>query len=56
VEDDRSDCRYISGFPTLFVIDQRGTIVATLMGDEHARLEALINKLLDQRPTAAAGG
>jgi thiol-disulfide isomerase/thioredoxin len=46
----------ISGFPTLFVIDQRGTIVATLMGDEHARLEALINKLLDQRPTAAAGG
>jgi thiol-disulfide isomerase/thioredoxin len=36
----------ISAFPTLFVIDQQGTIIATLGNTEHERLETLINKLL----------
>jgi thiol-disulfide isomerase/thioredoxin len=42
----------IIGFPTLFLIDQEGKIVAPVRHGEHAELERLVEGLLDR----AAGG
>jgi thiol-disulfide isomerase/thioredoxin len=44
----------IYGFPTLFLIDQEGKLVAKINRgrSEHERLESLINKLLDQPPSS----
>jgi hypothetical protein len=42
----------IVGFPTLFVIDQEGEIVAPVRHGDHAALERLVKGLLD-RPTAS---
>ena len=38
----------IRGFPTVFVIDQKGILVATVPGNDHDRLETLVRSLLDK--------
>ena len=39
----------IRGFPTMFVIDQSGTLVAAVAHTDHEGLESLITKLIDQK-------
>ncbi len=40
----------ITGFPTLFVIDQQGTLIDTVPFYDHDRLETLVRTLLDKSP------
>ena len=44
----------IVAFPTLFLIDQQGTLIATLRRTEHERLETLIHELLEKAPVERA--
>ena len=44
----------LRGFPTLFVIDQQGTMVATVPFSDHDRLETLVRTLLDKSPCRRA--